>query len=49
MGKDSVVTKDDDDDVQELSSNDIAKMKRRIADVLEPGETVNLHFDASSS
>ncbi|XP_015886266.3 uncharacterized protein LOC107421531 isoform X1 [Ziziphus jujuba] len=29
-----------DDDVQDLSSNDVAKMKRRIADVLEPGETV---------
>ncbi|KAF3435014.1 hypothetical protein FNV43_RR22101 [Rhamnella rubrinervis] len=37
--KASAVVKDDDD-VQELSSKDVAKMKRRIADVLEPGETV---------
>ncbi|CAN6686232.1 unnamed protein product [Malus baccata var. baccata] len=38
-GKDVVVTKDYDD-VQDLSSDDIGKIKRRIADVLEPGETV---------
>ncbi|KAF4365971.1 hypothetical protein CsatB_015268 [Cannabis sativa] len=29
-----------DDDIQELTSRDIGKMKRRIADALEPGETV---------
>lgn len=42
-GKTSAVVKNYDD-VQELSSKDIAKMKRRIADVLEPGETVNFHL-----
>ncbi|GMN49431.1 hypothetical protein TIFTF001_018588 [Ficus carica] len=30
----------EDDDVREPSSRDIGKIKRRIADVLEPGETV---------
>ncbi|XP_062077144.1 uncharacterized protein LOC133782019 [Humulus lupulus] len=29
-----------DDDIQELTSREIGKMKRRIADALEPGETV---------
>ncbi|XP_021753172.1 CD2 antigen cytoplasmic tail-binding protein 2-like [Chenopodium quinoa] len=29
-----------DDEEQEMTSNDIGKIKRRIADVLEPGETV---------
>ncbi|KAK9286794.1 hypothetical protein L1049_015199 [Liquidambar formosana] len=29
-----------EDDTQDLSSEDIGKMKRRIADLLEPGETV---------
>lgn len=38
-GKASAVVKNDDD-VQEISSKDIAMMKRRIADVLKPGETV---------
>ncbi|ONH90569.1 hypothetical protein PRUPE_8G061500 [Prunus persica] len=38
-GKGFAVTKDDDD-VQDLSSDDVGKIKRRIADVLEPGETV---------
>lgn len=29
-----------DDEEQELSSDDVGKIKRRIASVLEPGETV---------
>lgn len=39
----SVVTPAEED-TRELSSDDIGKMKRRIADVLEPGETVSFHF-----
>lgn len=39
-GKGSLVT-NNEDDVDELSSEDIGMMKRRIADVLEPGETVS--------
>ncbi|KAJ7968189.1 CD2 antigen cytoplasmic tail-binding protein 2 [Quillaja saponaria] len=38
-GKSSMSTTNEDD-VHDLSSEAIAKMKRRIADVLEPGETV---------
>ncbi|XAR53058.1 hypothetical protein NMG60_11021453 [Bertholletia excelsa] len=34
------VMKNDDSDIQELSSKEIGKIKRRIANVLEPGETV---------
>ncbi|KAL6964286.1 hypothetical protein U1Q18_035343 [Sarracenia purpurea var. burkii] len=30
----------DEDDIHDLSSQEVAKLKRRIADVLEPGETV---------
>lgn len=33
-----------EDDVDELSSEDVGKMKRRIADLLEPGETVYYMF-----
>ncbi|CAJ1957934.1 unnamed protein product [Sphenostylis stenocarpa] len=36
----SVPTNDEDDETPDLSSKDIGIMKRRIADVLEPGETV---------
>ncbi|KAE8698532.1 hypothetical protein F3Y22_tig00110597pilonHSYRG00360 [Hibiscus syriacus] len=41
-GKVSVIANGEDDEVaaQDLSSQDIGKIKRRIADVLEPGETV---------
>ncbi|XP_039014561.1 uncharacterized protein LOC120144599 [Hibiscus syriacus] len=41
-GKASVTTNGEDNEVaaQDLSSQDIGKIKRRIADVLEPGETV---------
>ncbi|GMY05409.1 SUPPRESSOR OF ABI3-5 [Fagus crenata] len=39
-GKGVVVTNNEDDDANQLSSEDVGKMKRRIADVLEPGETV---------
>ena len=35
----STVTKNDNEE-QDLSSNDIGKIKRRIANALEPGETV---------
>ncbi|KAL4036693.1 hypothetical protein IC575_000257 [Cucumis melo] len=38
-GKSSIVI-NNEDDVQELSSEEVGKIKRRIADVLEPGETV---------
>lgn len=33
---------DDKDDVPELSSKEIGAMKKRIANLLEPGETVKL-------
>jgi CD2 antigen cytoplasmic tail-binding protein 2 len=33
---------DDKDDVRELSSKEIGAMKKRIANLLEPGETVKL-------
>ncbi|XP_027355895.1 SUPPRESSOR OF ABI3-5 isoform X2 [Abrus precatorius] len=36
----STVPTNDEDEVQDLSSKDIGIMKRRIANVLEPGETV---------
>ena len=39
-----VMTNDDDVQDQDLSSDAIGKIKRRIADVLEPGETVIFHF-----
>ncbi|GMI88356.1 hypothetical protein like AT5G09390 [Hibiscus trionum] len=41
-GKASVTTNGEDNEVaaQDLSAQDIGKIKRRIADVLEPGETV---------
>ncbi|GMY39027.1 SUPPRESSOR OF ABI3-5 [Fagus crenata] len=39
-GKGVVVTNNEDDDASQLSSEDVEKMKSRIADVLEPGETV---------
>ncbi|XP_022988804.1 SUPPRESSOR OF ABI3-5 [Cucurbita maxima] len=38
-GKTSSVI-NNEDDVQELSSDEVGKIKRRIADLLEPGETV---------
>lgn len=34
----------DEEEIQDLTSKDIAVMKRRIANALEPGETVSLHF-----
>lgn len=33
-----------EDETHDLSSEDIGKIKRRIADALQPGETVKLHF-----
>lgn len=39
-GKSSIVI-NNEDDVQELSSEEVGKIKRRIADVLGPGETVS--------
>lgn len=33
-----------EDEAHDLSSEDIGKIKRRIADALQPGETVKLHF-----
>ena len=44
-GKNSMVRineHDDKDDVRELSSKEIGAMKKRIANLLEPGETVKL-------
>ncbi|KAG6652002.1 uncharacterized protein LOC122313724 isoform X1 [Carya illinoinensis] len=38
-GKGSIVT-NSEDEIDELSAEDVGKMKRRIADLLEPGETV---------
>ncbi|KAI4296357.1 hypothetical protein L6164_036322 [Bauhinia variegata] len=38
-GLNSAIT-NDEDEIEDLSSKDIGTMKRRIADVLEPGETV---------
>lgn len=40
----SSVATNDEEEVQDLSSKDIAIMKRRIANVLEPGETVRPMF-----
>ncbi|KOM57240.1 hypothetical protein LR48_Vigan11g027200 [Vigna angularis] len=40
----SVPTNDVDEGMPDLSSKDIAVMKRRIANVLEPGETVCMYF-----
>ena len=37
-----VSTKNEDEEVQDLSSKDIGMIKRRIADVLQPEETVSL-------
>lgn len=31
-----------EDEIQDLTSEQLGKMKRRIADVLEPGETVTI-------
>jgi CD2 antigen cytoplasmic tail-binding protein 2 len=45
VGKNSMVRineHDDKDDVRELSSKEIGAMKKRIANLLEPGETVKL-------
>jgi CD2 antigen cytoplasmic tail-binding protein 2 len=42
-GLSSAATKDEEE-VQELSSKDVAIMKRRIANVLEPEETVRPMF-----
>jgi CD2 antigen cytoplasmic tail-binding protein 2 len=42
-GLSSAATKDAEE-VQELSSKDVEIMKRRIANVLEPGETVRPMF-----
>lgn len=39
-GKTSTII-NNEDDVQELSSEEVGKIKRRIADLLEPGETVS--------
>lgn len=46
-GKTSVTTDGEDNEVeaQDLSSQDVGIIKRRIANVLEPGETVMLHHD----
>lgn len=33
-----------EDEIDELSAEDVGKMKRRIADLLEPGETVYYMF-----
>lgn len=41
----SVVTSNEED-IPDLSSDEIGKMKRRIADVLEPGETVTFYLSA---
>lgn len=35
---------EEEEEAQELSSKDIGIIKRRIADVLEPEETVSLHL-----
>lgn len=40
----SSVATNDEELIEDLSSKDIGLMKRRIANVLEPGETVSLHF-----
>jgi len=40
----SSVATNDEEEVQELSSKDVAIMKRRIANVLEPEETVSPMF-----
>jgi len=40
----SVPTNDVDEGPADLSSKDIGIMKRRIANVLEPGETVCVYF-----
>lgn len=40
----SAATTNDEEEIEDLSSKDIGIMKRRIANVLEPGETVRSMF-----
>ncbi|KAK6263837.1 hypothetical protein SCA6_019271 [Theobroma cacao] len=51
IGKTSATTNNEDNNevgTQDLSFQDIGIMKRRIVDVLKPGETVILHDDSYS-